>query len=125
MKRFAPDMDEVPTLEIPDFRRKAQFLLQLLTDYDISPQEYVERLEIVETALREIYQEAATLTRIQTESQVQTLRERLDRATRRPAKTNPSMVPPPPKAPGPAIHIAPNPVPDLEMDWTAFDDEKK
>lgn len=86
-KRFAPDIDieedNTPTLELPNFLKRAQFLLHILGDSEDS-QDYVDKLEIVETALREIYQEAASFTRLHQEGKMKALQERLSRATQRP-----------------------------------------
>lgn len=86
-KRFAPDIaveeDDTPTLELPNFLKRAQFLLHILCEPTDS-KDYVEKLEIVETALREIYQEASAFTRLHHDGKVRALQERLNRTTQRP-----------------------------------------
>src|SRR5690349_14844878 len=116
--RFAPDLDEHPTLEVPNFRRRAQVLLHVMCGSDLDPQDYVERLEIVESELRQVYQETVALVRAQTEYQMKMAQEQLVPPTRRPAKTEPGIgpisLPPPPVLPK---------VGELEIDWSDFNDE--
>jgi hypothetical protein len=83
---------------------------------DISPEEYLEKLELIETTLRDVYQEAVSLTKAQEEYRFQDLRRQLTRATQRP-KTDPGI--------GPPTIPPPAPVPELEIDWSDFDDHVK
>lgn len=81
---------------------------------DISPEEYLEKLELIETCLRDTYQEAMGVARIKEEHRVQELQRQLSRTTRRPAKTDPGIgIPtiPPPAA-----------LPELEIDWSDYDE---
>lgn len=110
VKRFAPDLDDLPTLEIPDLRRKAQSLLHLLVSADITPEEYVEKLDIIQGVLKEVYQEAVTLASIQHEWKYSGIKEKMERATQRP---------PPDPAPDETITVQ-----DLDIDWSDFDDIK-
>lgn len=110
MKRFAPDLDDLPTLEIPDLRRKAQSLLHLLLGSDATPEEYVEKLDIIQGVLKEVYQEAVTLARLQQEWNSSGIKEKLERATQRP---------PPEPVVDETITVQ-----DLDIDWSDFDDIK-
>lgn len=116
-KRFAPDLDDIPTLEIPDFRLRAQRVLHLLVGADISPEDYLEKLELIQSALYDVYQEAVSLTLAQHSFRMQQLENQLSRTTRRPAKsTDPGLGPPP-------IPLPP-PVP-VELDWSEFEEGTK
>lgn len=102
--RFAPDIDDAPTLEIPDLRAKAQKVLHLMIGADITAEEYLERLDIIQSALREVYQEAVAVTSAREAYRVSQLERDMRKSTRRPKETNPGIgpavtIPPPPKLP--------------------------
>lgn len=113
--RFAPDFDDAPTLEIPDFRLRAQRILHMMIGADISAEEYLEKLDLLQTAMREVYQEAVALTSAQQSYHFAQLERQARRSTRRPTRTEPGIGIPtiPPAAPVP-----------LELDWDWDTDDK-
>tara|TARA_R100000656_G_scaffold104176_2_gene76291 strand:+ start:18386 stop:19018 length:633 start_codon:yes stop_codon:yes gene_type:complete len=55
-RRFAPDFDDEPTLDIPNFRVQAQRLLQICGGGMLHAQDYVEAMGECESMLKEMYQ---------------------------------------------------------------------
>jgi len=121
VRRFAPDLDELPTVEIPDLRRKAQGIIHLLVGPDISPEEYVEKLEHVQTLLTEVYQEAVAVTAAQHSWKVTELESQLQRVTHRPRKSTYPGVGPPTIPPPPALPKQ-SPLPEIDIDWSDLED---
>lgn len=113
--RFAPDFDDTPTLEIPDFRLRAQRILHMMIGADISAEEYLEKLELIQTAMREVYQEAVALTSAQQQYHFAQLERQARRSTRRPTKTEPGIGMP---------KIPPAAAVPLELDWDWDTDDK-
>jgi hypothetical protein len=114
MDRFAPDFDDEPTLEIPDFRARAQLIIHLLFGEDINHKEYGQKLEIVEIELKRIYQDGASNSKLEYEGRLLALHARLERTLRRTIRpnkpTNPGIGLPSIPAPPPVPKEAP-PIP--------------
>jgi len=57
VRRFAPDFSEEVTTEVPNFRKRAQQVLHMMIGAGISPEDYIEKLELIQTALMDVYQQ--------------------------------------------------------------------
>ena len=57
MRRFAPNFSDEVTTEVPNFRKQAQQVLHMMIGAGISPKDYIEKLELIQTALMNAYQQ--------------------------------------------------------------------
>lgn len=56
-KKPRHEWDEEVTLEIPSHRRRAQEVLHQMVGADVSPEDYIRFLELIENALNASFQE--------------------------------------------------------------------
>ena len=82
-KRFAPDLDKLSQEDF-DFRLRAQYLVHLLMERELAPDEYLELVEIVESFLQSLVDQALAKAGPAKEAHAKELLEQMSRPTNRP-----------------------------------------
>lgn len=121
--RFTPDFDKVSPEDF-DFRKRAQYLVQLLVERDLPPQEYKELVELVESQLYEVVQEALARAGAVKQAHARELHEQTARPTRRPPSVDALSAQKTPVKTPVKTPAKESPTPSIELDWSETDETK-